>query len=122
MGKTAEELRQDLEQHRESIGRDMEAIGDRVSPGRMGPHRDVYSPKPFSWSEPETRNHRPEFTVPKGGGFDFECSWHNTTTRKVEFGESANAEMCFFWAYYYPSQGSKVCFHTDELGGVNGPS
>jgi hypothetical protein len=35
MGKTAEDLRSDLEQQRESIGRDLVAIGDRVSPGRM---------------------------------------------------------------------------------------
>ena len=35
MGKTAEDLRQDLEHQRESVGRDLEAIGDRVSPGRM---------------------------------------------------------------------------------------
>ena len=35
MGKTAEDLRHDLEQQRESLGRDLVAIGDRVSPGRM---------------------------------------------------------------------------------------
>ncbi len=26
----------------------------------------------------------------------------------------------FFWAYYYPSHGSKVCFHSDKVsGGIN---
>jgi hypothetical protein len=35
MGKTAEDLRSDLEQQRESVSRDLVAIGDRVSPGRM---------------------------------------------------------------------------------------
>jgi hypothetical protein len=35
MGKTAEELKHELEQQRESVGRDLVAIGDRVSPGRM---------------------------------------------------------------------------------------
>jgi hypothetical protein len=35
MGKTAEDLKNDLEQQRESVGRDLVAIGDRVSPGRM---------------------------------------------------------------------------------------
>jgi hypothetical protein len=24
--------------------------------------------------------------------------------------------MCFFWAYYWPSQGSRVCFHTEQAG------
>ena len=35
MGKTAEDLRRDLEEQRDSLGRDLVAIGDRVSPGRM---------------------------------------------------------------------------------------
>jgi len=61
-----------------------------------------------------------EKRIPTGGGFDFECSWHNTSGSQVGFGESANEEMCFFWAYYYPSQGSKVCFHTDQYGGADG--
>jgi len=35
MGTTAEELRRELSAERSSIGADLEAIGDRVSPGRM---------------------------------------------------------------------------------------
>jgi len=35
MGKTAAELRQDIEQQRADIGRDVDAIGDRVSPTRI---------------------------------------------------------------------------------------
>jgi hypothetical protein len=54
------------------------------------------------------------FSIPAGGGFDFSCTYYNDTTMEVGFGESANAEMCFFWAYYYPSVGSKVCIHSDE--------
>ncbi|HEY4177201.1 MAG TPA: hypothetical protein VGM90_10230 [Kofleriaceae bacterium] len=80
----------------------------------------VYAPTPFSWSEPETTRHDPEFSVPDGGGFKFSCSWQNTTNQQVNFGESANNEMCFFWAYYYPSQGAKVCIHTKQFGGANG--
>jgi hypothetical protein len=38
----------------------------------------------------------------------------------VTFGESATNEMCFFWAYYYPSQGSRVCMHSDRVqGGID---
>jgi hypothetical protein len=82
-----------------------------------GPFTDVYSPDGFQWDEPETVDHRPGFSVPVGGAFDFTCSWTNTTNQRVEFGEGVNDEMCFFWAYYYPSQGSKVCVHTDQFGG-----
>lgn len=35
MGKTAAELRQEIEEQREEIGRDVDAIGDRVSPARI---------------------------------------------------------------------------------------
>jgi hypothetical protein len=48
------------------------------------------------------------------------CAWHNTSGQRVRLGESADDEMCFFWAYYYPSQGSKLCIHTEQFGGVNG--
>ncbi len=96
-------------------------VSVRVSPSKTGPMTEVYAPKPFKWDEPETVMYNGDpFSVPKGGGFDFECSWTNTTTKDVKWGESATAEMCFFWAYYYPSQGSKVCFHTERIGGVNG--
>ena len=83
-----------------------------------GARTSVYAPQPFVWSEPETTVHKPEFTLPAGqqAGFDITCSYHNTSARTVKFGESANAEMCFFWAYYYPSKGSHVCVRTDQFG------
>jgi hypothetical protein len=87
-----------------------------VAPSKSGPMTSVYAPSPFVWSEPATTPHDPPFSVPVGGGFDFTCTWNNTSSQTVTFGESANDEMCFFWAYYYPSQGSKVCFHTDRGG------
>jgi hypothetical protein len=78
----------------------------------IGPFTPVYAPERFMWSEPETTTHRPEFRLPDGGGFDFTCRYYNNTGGIVRFGESANNEMCFFWAYYYPSSGSHVCVHT----------
>jgi hypothetical protein len=88
-----------------------------VSPSKTGPMTPVYTPAPFVWSEPVTQAQTPDFSVPKGGGFDFTCNFHNDTQTEVKFGESANNEMCFFWAYYWPSQGSRVCFHTAQQGG-----
>jgi hypothetical protein len=102
--------------HTHKLGTDMQV---RVGM-KNGPLQSVYAPVPFLWSEPETTFHDPGFSVPAGGGFDFECSYVNTTNQTVGFGESANDEMCFFWAYYYPSQGSKVCIHTQQIGGQNG--
>jgi hypothetical protein len=80
---------------------------------------NVYAPQPFLWDEPETKVHDPEFTIPDGGGFNFKCTYKNTSNQTVGFGESANDEMCFFWAYYYPSKGSHVCVHTQQFGGID---
>lgn len=85
-----------------------------TAPTSGGARTSVYAPTPFEWSEPETTVHKPEFTVPTGGGFDIKCSYRNTSGDRVQFGESANEEMCFFWAYYYPSKGSHVCIHTSQ--------
>jgi hypothetical protein len=68
-----------------------------------------------SWSDPPTSTFAPPLHIPTGGGFKFQCNWDNTTTNTVSFGESANDEMCFFWAYYWPSQGASVCFTASGL-------
>jgi hypothetical protein len=86
------------------------------------PDIPVYHDAPtWLWSEPETEVHNPPFQVPPNGGFRFTCNWTNTTTESVHFGESANQEMCFFWAYYYPSKGARVCVHSDRVlqGGLD---
>ena len=62
----------------------------------------------------------PAFEIPAGGGFDFKCGYRNPTGRTVKFGESTEDEMCFFWAYYYPSKGSRVCVHTTRLNAPDG--
>jgi hypothetical protein len=80
----------------------------------------VYDVPNWSWNEPKTVVHAPPFTVPANGGFRFTCKWHNPNTDPaapaVHFGESANDEMCFFWAYYYPSHGTHVCLHSEKGG------
>ena len=86
---------------------------DRTDPGTP-----VYAPNPFSWSEPETVYKRPAIVTPEG--FNFTCKYKNDTGRTVGFGEATEDEMCFFWAYYYPSKGAKVCIHTNQAGGANG--
>jgi hypothetical protein len=84
------------------------------------PGTPVYNVPGWMWNEPKTEFFNPTFNIPANGGFKFTCDWNNTSAATVGFGESANNEMCFFWAYYYPSQGAKVCFHTDKVpGGVD---
>jgi hypothetical protein len=85
--------------------------------GEDGPDTPVYDVPDWQWSEPATVIHDPPFQLPDGGGFRFTCEWTNMSAQSVGFGESANAEMCFFWAYYYPSEGAFVCAHTDQVPG-----
>jgi hypothetical protein len=82
-----------------------------------GPFTSLYDVAGWQWDEPETVYLEPAVVLPEGGGFQFTCEWNNTSANQVQFGESANAEMCFFWAYYYPSKGAKVCAHTDQVPG-----
>ncbi len=73
-----------------------------------------------SWSDPPTTALVPPAQVPAGGGFSFQCAWQNTSSSTVSYGLEAGEETCYFAAYYYPSQGPQVCFHTDEVsGGLN---
>jgi hypothetical protein len=103
--------------HEHQFGTNVQVAMSTTStdPGKM-----VYDVPGWTWSEPKTEVFETPFTVPDSGGFTFTCSWNNTSDTQVKFGESANDEMCFFWAYYYPSQGARVCFHTSRVGGPAG--
>jgi len=103
--------------HTHKLGLDVKVATGRdpsLTPG--GVLEPVYAPSAFLWSEPVTTTHTPEFQVPSGGGFDFTCRYFNSTGATVNFGESTSNEMCFFWAYYYPSSGAHVCVHSNYLG------
>jgi hypothetical protein len=96
--------------HTHQLGVD---VNIAVAPTEADPGSMVYQPDNFNWAEPDTVRLDPPLVLPAGGGFRFTCSWINETGGNVGFGESANDEMCFFWAYYYPSKGSKVCVHSE---------
>jgi hypothetical protein len=82
-----------------------------------GTDTPIYDYPDWNWHEPDTARLEPPVTIPDGGGFRFTCDYQNTSDVAASFGESANDEMCFFWAYYYPSRGARVCFHTDQVPG-----
>ena len=72
--------------------------------------------EPFEWAEAPLIQYDPPLSFGKGNGFRYRCTWDNPTDKNVVFGESANAEMCFFWAYYYPSQGYRLCVNAGQYG------
>jgi hypothetical protein len=77
----------------------------------------VYPPKdlPYDWEEPPVASFEPPLTFKSGHGFAYRCMWHNTTDKSVGFGESAEKEMCFFWGYYWPSKGYRMCINPGKF-------
>jgi|GEM_PF-499222 len=76
---------------------------------------------PFTWDEPPVERFDPAMTFDGSQGLRYRCSWDNTTDEALGFGESARREMCFLWAYYYPSQGYRLCLSPGSIGnGVAG--
>lgn len=71
---------------------------------------------PFVWDEAPVTQFDPPLAFDGDNGLRFRCSWDNPTDQTLEFGESADKEMCFLWAYYYPSSGYQVCVDLGEFG------
>lgn len=92
-------------------------VSVNVVKDKSDPGTPIYEVPNWSWSEPETVTQDPGFSIAKDGGFKFSCEYDNKSDQSVGFGESASDEMCFFWAYYYPSKGAFVCAHTDQVAG-----
>jgi hypothetical protein len=63
----------------------------------------------IDWSNPSWRLLSPVVDFDGTNGLSYKCSWVNTTTSVVTFGESALDEMCFVGGYYYPSHGFDLC-------------
>jgi hypothetical protein len=62
-----------------------------------------------NWAEPPLRQYVPPIAFDGSDGLHLHCEYMNTSDATVRFGESAETdEMCFFWAYYYPSHGFDI--------------
>lgn len=54
-----------------------------------------------NWAEPPLTTFDPPLTLGASEALHLACSYVNPTDRTVNFGLSANDEMCFLWAYFY---------------------
>lgn len=70
---------------------------------RTDPGRELY--RNDLWSEPPFELFDPPLEFDGSDGLRLDCAYFNGSRSTVRFGESANDEMCFFYAYYYPGRG-----------------
>jgi hypothetical protein len=74
--------------------------------------------KPFEWDEAPIERFDPPLAFNSGDGLRYRCTWTNTGNNTVGFGESGSDEMCFLWAYYYPSKGYRMCVNPGQYGNL----
>jgi hypothetical protein len=78
-----------------------------VATSLMGAGREVH--RNTEWEDPPLTLFAPPLRFAENEGLRLVCRYHNTSDMNVRFGESYFQEMCFLWAYYYPSAGFHVC-------------
>jgi len=90
-------------QHKQGTGMRIEKATDADTAGAQL----VNSP---NWDDPEFAKFDGEpLTFSGNEGLRWQCKYTNTGSDPIYFGQSAQTnEMCFFWAYYYPSVGSFI--------------
>ncbi|MCB9742333.1 MAG: hypothetical protein H6740_07035 [Alphaproteobacteria bacterium] len=47
--------------------------------------------------------------VPRGGGLQFRCAYHNVSDNTVRYGDTSTDEMCMMAGVYWPDDGFKFC-------------
>jgi hypothetical protein len=86
------------------------------STSRTDPGTSIYDYPDWSWDAPPVKSFDTPLTFAPGEGTRFTCEYLNRSSSQVNFGESALAEMCVMWLYYYPSAGYKLCLDTNQGG------
>jgi len=87
--------------HQYGIRTTIEAMESASAPAGEVLHESI------SWSDPPLTQFAPPREL-SSGGLRLTCTYMNTSASFVGFGEGFNNEMCFLWAYYFPSRGFLV--------------
>ena len=91
--------------HEHQLGTDVKIW---KSTGKTNPNTSTPLYDNPSWDNPPLLNFGDQNLISfgPGEGLEWQCSYNNPGTNTVQFGPSAQKnEMCFIWAYYFPSVG-----------------
>ena len=61
------------------------------------------------WHDPLITQYNPPRVYPAGTGFEFECTWYNGTDEPVQYGDSADEEMCNMSVVHTPQSMTANC-------------
>jgi hypothetical protein len=81
--------------------------------GKSGPDTVVYDVAGWSSDNPPVATPSVPINVPTGGGFHLTCSWNNTSSFTVKFGNSSVSETCAALLWYAAAVPASVCVHSD---------
>lgn len=57
------------------------------------------------WAHPLYQEHTPPIALAAGEGFEWTCTWNNTSSTFVGPGKNSTDEMCMTFGYAYPQEG-----------------
>ncbi len=70
------------------------------------------------WHDPKIVQYDPPLVVPAGTGFEYACTWANTTDQTVTYGTTAEDEMCNLAIVHTPFSTSASCDVVETSDGV----
>ena len=70
------------------------------------------------WHVPKIVQYEEPMVLKKGEGFEWACTWHNTTDETVQYGSNATDEMCNLSIVHTPFSMSALCEVVETSDGV----
>ncbi len=70
------------------------------------------------WHDPKITQFDPPLVVPAGQGFEYACTWANTTDAEINYGLTADDEMCNMTLVFTPFSTSARCEVVETSDGV----
>lgn len=70
------------------------------------------------WQDPKIVQYDPPLTIPAGQGFEYGCTWRNSSEQPISYGPTADDEMCNLAIVHMPYSMSAKCDVVETSDGV----